>query len=109
MDGLIAEQEKLEEKANISKCIDDVQSLIDHFNEAGRAAEAGTGYWFFVLVDMELSLLTFYILDPQSAPLSLAKLQQSSKKRFDQVNDDVKQLHHSIRDYGRAEDKVSLM
>jgi hypothetical protein len=45
-------------------------------------------------------------LDPNSASITLAKLQNPLKSGFDKVNDDLKKIHKGHSNYGKALDKV---
>jgi hypothetical protein len=52
-------------------------------------------------------LLTCHcLLDPNSASIILAKLQNPLKSGFDKVNDDLKKIHKGHSNYGKALDKV---
>ena len=51
-----------------------------------------------------INLLTS--LDPGSASITLAKIQNPMKSGFDKVNDDLKKVHKGQSSYGKALDKV---
>ena len=46
------------------------------------------------------------LADPNSASITLAKLQNPLKTGFDKVNDDLKKIHKGHSNYGKALDKV---
>lgn len=55
---------------------------------------------------MEQSEQLLILLDPNSASITLAKLQNPLKHGFDKVNDDLKKVHRGHNAYGKALDKV---
>jgi hypothetical protein len=46
--------------------------------------------------------------DPNSASITLAKLQNPVKQAFDKVNDDLKDVHSGLTKYQKALDKVII-
>ncbi|KAF2114723.1 CTLH/CRA C-terminal to lish motif domain-containing protein [Lophiotrema nucula] len=83
MDDLREQIELLEGSANLSATIGDVQSAIDLLT-AARAKIAN---------------------DPQTAPLTLAKLQTPLKGMVEQANKDLKPIYSGLNKYGKALDK----
>jgi len=47
-------------------------------------------------------------IDPNSGPVTLAKLQNPLKSSWDKVTDDLKKIHKGHRDYGKALDRVGF-
>ena len=52
------------------------------------------------------SLLTSFVSDPHSAPVTLAKLQTPVKASFEAVNSDLKEVYKALGNYSKALDKV---
>ena len=48
-----------------------------------------------------------FFIDPTSASITLAKLQNPVKAAFNATNDNLKETHSALNKYGRALDKVS--
>ena len=84
MHELLEQLETLEKKANLSASIDHVQDAIDLLT-AARAKIAA---------------------DSQSAPLTLAKLQDPLKRTLETVQKDIKPIYSGLNKYGKALDKV---
>ncbi|KAI6251220.1 hypothetical protein HI914_00056 [Erysiphe necator] len=83
MDALEAELSKLKKNMTLSKSIRDVDSLIEQL-ETARETIA---------------------MDPNSASITLATLQNPLKKGFEQVNENLNQVHKTYAKYGRSLDK----
>lgn len=47
-----------------------------------------------------------FLTDPDSASITLAKLQNPVKQSFDAINDDLKEIYKGLGNYGKALDKV---
>jgi hypothetical protein len=83
MDDLREQVELLENSANLATSIDDIQRAIDQLT-AARAKIAN---------------------DPQTAPLTLAKLQDPFKKTLDSAQKDLKPIYSGLNKYGKALDR----
>ncbi|KAI9719394.1 MAG: hypothetical protein M1812_003465 [Candelaria pacifica] len=83
MDMLLEEHNRLSQQSNLSKIADDVQSTLEILMQARERISS----------------------DPDSASITLAKLQDPIKKSFTKVNDDLKQIHSGLGKYTKALDK----
>ncbi|KAJ4292808.1 hypothetical protein N0V90_009471 [Kalmusia sp. IMI 367209] len=83
MHELLEQLEVLEKTANLSASIDDVQNAIDLLTAARERISA----------------------EPQTAPLTLAKLHDPVKKSLEAAQKDIKPIYSSLNKYGRALDK----
>jgi len=83
MGVLETELSKLEKNMTLEKSIRDVDILIE---QLGKARET-------------------IVADPNSAPITLATLQNPLKKGFEQVNEDLVQIHKTYTKYGKSLDK----
>ncbi|KAI9725884.1 MAG: hypothetical protein M1834_009472 [Cirrosporium novae-zelandiae] len=84
MEALQREQKRVTQKANLAKSTDDVQRILDLLIKAREDIVA----------------------DPNSASITLAKLQNPVKKSFETTNDDLKEVYNSLNKYSKAIDKV---
>ncbi|EFE41439.1 hypothetical protein TRV_03798 [Trichophyton verrucosum HKI 0517] len=84
MDQVQKEHQRLWKKAQASKCINDVQATIDLLLEARRTIEN----------------------DPNSASITLAKLQNPIKASFEATNNDLKEGYSGLNKYTKALDKL---
>ncbi|EGD98616.1 hypothetical protein TESG_06096 [Trichophyton tonsurans CBS 112818] len=84
MDQVQKEHQRLWKKAQASKCIKDVQATIDLLLEARRTIEN----------------------DPNSASITLAKLQNPIKASFEATNNDLKEGYSGLNKYTKALDKL---
>ncbi|KAH3974635.1 hypothetical protein HBH64_137680 [Parastagonospora nodorum] len=83
MDDLREQVELLENSANLSTSIEDIQKAIDQLT-AARAKIAA---------------------DPKTAPLTLAKLQDPFKKSLETAQKDLKPVYAGLNKYGKVLDK----
>ncbi|KAF2091224.1 putative regulator of gluconeogenesis Rmd5 [Saccharata proteae CBS 121410] len=83
MDSLKAELDKLENHGNLAKSIEDVQKTINLLKQAREKVAS----------------------EPNSAQVTLAKLQTPMKQSFDKVSDDLKEVYKANNSYGKALDK----
>ncbi|TVY62713.1 LisH domain-containing protein [Lachnellula suecica] len=83
MDTLQIELAKLRRDANLSESIQDVDKILEQL-EAAREA---------------------IVQDPNSASITLAKLQNPLKHGFDKVNEDLNKVHKGHNTYGKALNK----
>ncbi|KAL1954591.1 hypothetical protein VTO42DRAFT_886 [Malbranchea cinnamomea] len=84
MEVLQKEHQRLWKRAQSSKSIDDVQSIINLLAEARNSIEK----------------------DPSSTSIILAKLQNTVKTAFNATNDNLKEAHSALNKYSRALDKI---
>ncbi|KAK2832027.1 hypothetical protein FQN49_006929 [Arthroderma sp. PD_2] len=84
MDQVQKEHQRLWKRAQSSKCINDVQATIDLLQEARRTIEN----------------------DPNSASITLAKLQNPVKASFEATNNDLKEAYSGLNKYTKALDKL---
>ena len=129
MDVLQVELAKLRKDANLTQSIEDVDKIIEQLERAresiftGMRSSKGSCRSFLELQLFELSVLRCCELfglppfannvsssvDPKSASITLAKLQNPLKTGFDKVNDDLKKVHRGHSSYGKVLDKVSSL
>ncbi|KAI9705909.1 MAG: hypothetical protein M1836_005315 [Candelina mexicana] len=83
MDVLLEEHDRLSQQSNLSTIADDVQSTLEILMQARQRISS----------------------DPDSASITLAKLQNPIKKSFTKVNEDLKQIHSGLGKYSKALDK----
>jgi len=83
MDVLQAELAKLQGGANLSQSIEDVDKIIEQLERTRESI----------------------IADPNSASITLAKLQNPLKYGCDKVNDDLKKVYKGHSNYGKVLDK----
>ncbi|RKF53186.1 LisH domain-containing protein C29A3.03c [Erysiphe neolycopersici] len=86
MDALETELSKLDKSMTLEKSIRDVDILIEQLEKARETIVA----------------------DPNSAPITLATLQNPLKKGFEQVNEDLNQIHKTYAKYGKSLDKKNV-
>ncbi|KAI9842765.1 MAG: hypothetical protein M1837_006948 [Sclerophora amabilis] len=84
MDALLHEHERLSERSNLSKSVDDVQKTIDLLTKARETVAS----------------------EPGSASVVLAKLQNPVKQSFDKINSDLKDVHGGLGKYQKSLDKT---
>ena len=106
------EHERLENKANLSKGIDDCQNIIDQLKSARGTIEAGKGNDFScppvlsTVIPYGLLIPLSIISDASSAQATLKRLEPTVKKSFDKVNDDLKEIYNALGKYSKAVEKV---
>ncbi|KAH8596565.1 CTLH/CRA C-terminal to lish motif domain-containing protein [Bisporella sp. PMI_857] len=83
MDTLQLELARMRRDANLKQSVDDVDKIIEQLERARETIVA----------------------DPQSAPITLSKLQNPLKSGFDKVNDDMAKTYKAHNVYGKALDK----
>ena len=105
MDYFKEQIELLEGSANLSATIGDVQSAIDLLTAA--RAKIANGMCPYRSLHGEHMLTA--TADPQTAPLTLAKLQTPLKGMMEQANKDLKPIYSGLNKYGKALDKVFLL
>ena len=122
MDALQLELARLRRDANLKQSIDDVDLIIAQLEGARESIVAGMGRFLFFPDGESLSALKmlfvetvcYYMgltdstLDPNSASIILAKLQNPLKAGFDKVNEDLNKTHKGQTKYGKALDKVCI-
>ncbi|RKF78971.1 LisH domain-containing protein C29A3.03c [Golovinomyces cichoracearum] len=86
MDALETELAKLQKDTNLKKSVDDVDAIIEQLEKARE----------------------IIVADPNSAPITLATLQNPLKKGFDQINEDLNKVHRAYAKYGRALEKENF-
>lgn len=102
MDEIVKMHERLENKDNLSKSIDEVQAIIDQLIKARATLEKGEASRNLAMTDSGLIPAS----DPDKAPVTLAKLQNPVKKSFDNVMDSLKSIHSAQNKYSKAIDKA---
>ncbi|KAF2215687.1 hypothetical protein CERZMDRAFT_35212 [Cercospora zeae-maydis SCOH1-5] len=80
MDAILAAHAQQEKRGNLSKAIDDVQSLIDLLQSTRDAVAE----------------------DPDKAVLHLAKLSTPVKQSFSKIEEDLKEVNRGINQYSKA-------
>jgi E3 ubiquitin-protein transferase RMND5 len=110
MDPLLLELAKLQRDGNLKQSIEDVDKIIEQLEKARETIVAGKEPISFesAAVASEACLIVTIadLPDPNSASITLAKLQNPLKHGFDKVNDDLKKVHRGHNAYSKALDKV---
>lgn len=116
MDALNLELAKLRRDANLSQSIEDVDKIIEHLERARESIVQGTK---FLGEPTELQLphrttpfhdsSTNSPPDPNSASITLTKLQNPIKNGFDRVQEDLRKVYHGHAKYGKALNTVCTM
>lgn len=104
MDDLREQIEALEKSANLSTSISHVQETIDLL-VAARAKIAAGEHPCRVLGG---SSSNHHRPEPQTAPMTLAKLNTPLKQGLDTALKDIKPIYSGLNKYGKALDKVLL-
>lgn len=103
MDALELELARLQRDATLSQSIEDVDKILAQLLEARESIATGRTYDRsprFICVDL--------IPDPNSASITMAKLQNPIKQGFERVTDDLKKVYAGHNKYGKALDRVRL-
>lgn len=95
MDVLQVELAKLRRDANLGQTIQDVDKIIEQLERARETIVAG-------MKPTEACHGILTALEPNSASITLAKLQNPLKHGFEKVNDDLKKVHTGQNKYGKA-------
>jgi predicted PurR-regulated permease PerM len=85
MEEIIKEQKKLSQKASYGSSIDEIDQLIQQLTTARNTISNA----------------------PQNAPAQLVRLNQSAKKSFDGMNNNLRGLSSSLKSYAKVLDKVN--
>lgn len=104
MDDLKEQIELLESSDNLSASINDVQKAIDLLVAA--RAKIAAGVWPYHHCARQ-QILTTITTDPQTTPLTLAKLHDPLKKTMEIAQKDLKPIYSGLNKYSRALDKVA--
>lgn len=110
MEALIVEQEKLANGGNLEKSLEDVQKTIDILVNAREAIATSTSINYSRTLTNcgSPSILTRRnFLDPNSAGLTLAKIQNPTREAFEVINSDLKEVYKKLNNYDKALTKVS--
>ena len=113
MDALFDEHERLSNNANLSKSVTDVQKTIDFLVKARSAISASTSKMWDTVIEAVFVTHIIYLADrsclpdPNSASVTLAKLQNPVKQSFDIINNDLKEVYKGLGNYSKALDKVT--
>lgn len=103
MDHLQIELAKLRRDANLKQSMDDVDKIIEQLEKARETIiagkEPGAGIATF-------QTCTDALPEPDSASITLAKLQNPVQQGFWKVNEDLKKIHKGHNSFGKALDKV---
>ena len=107
MEALLEEHEKLCNKGNLSKSVEDVQKTIDLLVKARDSIASSMlcfpfgpfGYDFPKHAHCNSQ-------DQNSASVTLAKLQNPVKQSFEAINSDLKDVYKGLGNYSKALDKV---
>lgn len=106
MDALETELARLQREATLSQSIEDVDKIIEQLCRERDSIASGEGS------SRSLKFLTVKCppadreLEPNSASITLTKLQNPVKQGFDRVTDDLKKVYAGHNKYGKALDKV---
>jgi len=105
MDHLQIELAKLRRDANLKQSMEDVDKIIEQLERARETIIAGT--------KTEKNNAAFRertnpSLEPDSASITLAKLQNPVQQGFWKVNEDLKKIHKGHNSFGKALDKVCI-
>jgi hypothetical protein len=116
MDALQLELAKLRRDANLTQSIEDVDKIIAQLERAREAIvegiqalplsclmmKRGTRSLFRIAWIVGRSLIVWFLPDPNSSSITLAKLQNPLKTGFDKVNDDLNKTHRGQNKFGKA-------
>lgn len=103
MDHLQIELAKLRRDANLKQSMEDVDKIIEQLERARETIIAGTK------TDEDKTAVlacTNVLPEPDSASITLAKLQNPVQQGFWKVNEDLKKIHKGHNSFGKALDKV---
>lgn len=107
MDVLETELTRLQREATLSQSVEDVDKILEQLCRARDSIAAGEALFsssnIIYLVTRNQLLMD---LEPNSASITLTKLQNPVKQGFDRVTDDLKKVYASHNKYGKALDKV---
>lgn len=111
MEALQKELSNPSKAARLSSTVEDVDKVIEMLN-AARAQVAESEYPRLparVSFPVVFLLTVSVALDPHTASLTMAKLQNPIKEGFETVNQDLKDVSRSHRNLGKALDKVQYL
>lgn len=126
MDVVKKEHDRLFKRQKAAQGIQNVQSTIDLLQSARDVIAAGSYNYpcdllwycggegcvpgnFAILRQTTIRTTTdivFELLDPNSAAVTLTKLQNPMKSSFDSINDNLKETHSGLNKYTKSLDKV---
>lgn len=102
MDILELELSRLHRDATLIHSIDDVDKIIDQLCKARESIATGKQCRSVARICMQSNIS----LEPNTASITMAKLQNPIKQGFEQVTEDLKKIYSGQSKYGRALDKV---
>ena len=108
MDLLLQEHDQLASRSNLTRTIQDVQKTIDLLTRARDTVAEGM-YTSSSRSDRSSrprKLIGRAVVDPSSASITLAKLQNPVKQSFDVINGDLKEIYNGLGRYQKVLDKV---
>lgn len=108
MDALTTELSRLQRDPALSQSVEDVDKILEQLCKARESIASGEN----LLQEFRLAL-TFSdtygtTIDPNSASITLAKLQNPVKQGFDRVTESLKKVYAGHNKYGKALDKVRI-
>ena len=109
MDDVLEQHEVLVRKANLAKTIKDIQKLIDKLSEDRKTIAAGRPPQIRPTNSMLLyyfKLANAVFVDPKSASITLAKLQNAISTPVDAIAEDLRQVYNGLSKYTKVLDKV---
>ena len=108
MEALQKEHDRLAQRSNLSKSINDIQKTIDLLKGAREAIANGT----FFAIDSSGAFLgsdTDVYVESSPASITLAKLQNPVKSSFEAIGSDMTDVHKGLSAYQRALKGVRLL
>ena len=106
MDVLRQEHEGLVQKANLGKSVEDVQKTIDLLIKARESIATSMYFVSRSRTSFQIPYSKLTLLDPGSASITLAKLQNPVKQSFEAIKDDLQDVYNALGKYEKALDKV---
>lgn len=108
MDALETELSRLQRDAALSQSVEDVDKILEQLCRARDAITAGE--WPVHLLQylhVKTSPFTNLVPEPNSASITLAKLQNPVKQGFERVTEGLRKVYAGHNKYGKALDKVT--
>lgn len=106
MDLLQIELAKLRRDANLKQSMDDVDKIIEQLEKARETIIEGKKDVWGSDLPASSGISTNSPPEPNSASITLAKLQNPVQQGFWKVNEDLKKIHKGHNSFGKSLDKV---
>jgi E3 ubiquitin-protein transferase RMND5 len=107
MNALETELTRLQRDAALSQSVEDVDKILEQLCRARDAITAGEGPVHLQYLQERNHPFTNLVSEPNSASITLAKLQNPVKQGFERVTEGLKKVYAGHNKYGKALDKVT--